>query len=141
VTFAEQVPAGSALAVFPTVFIHSLRAPYANSQVAVYLTYASSKGHALIDRALYLPAFWTEDRDRLDQAGVPKDVAFATKPALAQALIADALDESVRPGGRHFSKVGPWPLTHRADADEVKSSKRQSSTRPGTNWSRSDTDA
>ena len=30
-----------------------------NAQVAVYLTYASAKGHALMDRALYLPRCWT----------------------------------------------------------------------------------
>jgi SRSO17 transposase len=62
-----------------------------NSQVAVYLAYASDQGHALIDRALYLPQSWTGDRERLDAAGVPKDVAFATKPALAGRMISDAL--------------------------------------------------
>lgn len=35
-----------------------------NSQVAVYLTYAAPRGHALIDRALYLPRSWAEDPDR-----------------------------------------------------------------------------
>lgn len=39
-----------------------------NSQVAVYLTYAAPRGHALIDRALYLPKSWTEDSDRCNQA-------------------------------------------------------------------------
>jgi SRSO17 transposase len=42
-----------------------------NSQVAVYLTYASRRGHAFIDRALYLPKAWTEDRARCRDAGVP----------------------------------------------------------------------
>jgi SRSO17 transposase len=32
-----------------------------NAQVAVYLTYASDRGHALIDRALYLPESWAAD--------------------------------------------------------------------------------
>ncbi len=40
-----------------------------NSQVAVYLTYATSAGHALIDRALYLPKSWCEDIDRRAAAG------------------------------------------------------------------------
>ena len=35
-----------------------------NAQVAVYLTYAAPRGHALIDRALYLPRSWAEDPDR-----------------------------------------------------------------------------
>jgi hypothetical protein len=43
-----------------------------NSQAAVYLTYAAPRGHALIDRALYLPKSWTEDSDRCNQAGIPQ---------------------------------------------------------------------
>jgi len=62
-----------------------------NSQVAVYLTYASDKGHALIGRALYLPKVWTDDPERLAAAGVPDDVTFATKPALAQHLVTEVL--------------------------------------------------
>ena len=42
-----------------------------NSQVAVYLTYAAPRGHALIDRALYLPESWAEDPDRCDEARNP----------------------------------------------------------------------
>ena len=63
-----------------------------NAQVAVYLTYAAARGHALIDTALYLPKSWTDDVPRRRRAGVPDDVEFATKPALAQQMITDALD-------------------------------------------------
>jgi SRSO17 transposase len=35
-----------------------------NAQVAVYLTYAARRGHALIDRALYLPRSWSDDAER-----------------------------------------------------------------------------
>jgi SRSO17 transposase len=66
-----------------------------NAQVAVYLAYASPGGHTLIDRALYLPAAWTGDRDRCKAAGIPDDVDFATKPALATAMITAALDSGV----------------------------------------------
>jgi SRSO17 transposase len=66
-----------------------------NCQVAVYMTYTSARGHALIDRALYMPASWTDDRARCAQAGVPDDLEFATKPALAAAMIAGALDAGV----------------------------------------------
>ena len=66
-----------------------------NAQVAVYLTYASSTGHALMDRALYLPKSWTDNPRRLRGAGVPEDVEFATKPALAQTMITDVLDAGV----------------------------------------------
>jgi len=62
-----------------------------NAQVAVFLTYAARRGHALIDRSLYLPRSWTEDEQRRRQAGVPGEVEFATKPALATAMISRAV--------------------------------------------------
>jgi SRSO17 transposase len=66
-----------------------------NAQVAVYLTYAGRRGHAMLDRELYLPRSWTTDPDRCAAAGVPDDVEFATKPALAAGMLARALDASV----------------------------------------------
>ncbi|MBT1188758.1 IS701 family transposase [Streptomyces sp. CJ_13] len=66
-----------------------------NSQVAVYLVYASAAGHAAIDRRLYIPRSWTQDPDRCRAAGVPDDLTFATKPALATEMIARALDVGV----------------------------------------------
>jgi SRSO17 transposase len=66
-----------------------------NAQFAVYLVYASSVGHAVIDRELYLPKGWIDDPDRLQAAGVPDQVGFATKPALAKAMICRALDAGV----------------------------------------------
>jgi len=47
---------------------------------------------AFIDRALYLPRSWVDDPARCRAAGIPVDVVFATKPALARAMIARALD-------------------------------------------------
>ena len=66
-----------------------------NAQVAVYLTYASARGHALIDRELYLPRVWADDTDRRERADVPAEVKFATKPALATEMITRALDAGV----------------------------------------------
>ena len=67
-----------------------------NAQVAVYLTYAAPRGHALIDRALYLPRSWAEDTDRCDEAGIPDGRrGFATKPTLAAALLARAVEARV----------------------------------------------
>jgi hypothetical protein len=48
--------------------------------VGAFLAYASVRGHALIDRELYLPESWISDRDRCRAAGVPGEVEFATKP-------------------------------------------------------------
>jgi SRSO17 transposase len=62
-----------------------------NAQVAVYLVYAGPRGHAMIDRELYLPRSWTSDPDRLDEAGVPDNIEFLTKPALATGMLTRAL--------------------------------------------------
>ena len=69
-----------------------------NCQVAVFLSYASPHGRALIDRRIYLPKIWLEDRSRCTVAGVPDEVGFATKPALATAMITAALDAGVNVG-------------------------------------------
>src|SRR3954462_11442846 len=53
-----------------------------NCQLGVFLAYASTKGRALIDRELYLPTSWTEDRERCTRADVPDGVGFSTKPQL-----------------------------------------------------------
>jgi len=69
-----------------------------NCQLGVFCAYASSKGRALIDRELYLPKSWTEDRDRCREAGVPDDVQFATKTGLARQMLGRALDAGVPAG-------------------------------------------
>ncbi|VAZ75457.1 hypothetical protein LAUMK15_02787 [Mycobacterium persicum] len=70
-----------------------------NSQMAVYLTYAAPRGHALIDRALYLPRSWADDHDRCADAGIPADKrGFATKPTLAVTLIDRAVAARVPAG-------------------------------------------
>lgn len=54
-----------------------------NCQVGVFLSYISHTGHTLIDRELYLPLEWCEDRERREDADVPETVMFQTKPELA----------------------------------------------------------
>src|SRR5690242_11688784 len=66
-----------------------------NCQVAVFLGYASCHGRALIDRALYLPEEWAADAERRMRAGVPEDVAFATKPKLGRAMLETAVAAGV----------------------------------------------
>ncbi len=63
----------------------------ANCQVGVFLCYASDQGYSLIDRALYLPQSWLNDRERCAGAGIPKEIAFATKPVLAKQMLERAL--------------------------------------------------
>jgi SRSO17 transposase len=65
--------------------------------VAVYTTYATEQGHALIDRDLYIQPDWFKDPARMAKAGFPADHAFATKPALALARAKRALCAGIRP--------------------------------------------
>jgi SRSO17 transposase len=53
-----------------------------NCQVGVFLAYASTRGRALIDRELYLPREWTDDRPHCRAAGIGDEIAFATKQLL-----------------------------------------------------------
>lgn len=66
-----------------------------NCQLGVFLTYVSAKGRALIDRELYLPASWIDDRQRCEEAGIGAEVEFATKPVLAQHMLERLLDSGV----------------------------------------------
>ena len=66
-----------------------------NSQVGVFLGYATAKGRALLDRALYLPKGWAADKARRKRAGVPKAVEFATKLVLARRMIDRAVAAGV----------------------------------------------
>jgi len=66
-----------------------------NSQVGVFLGYASPKGYAFIDRALYLPEEWTSDRVRCREAGIPDEVGFATKGELARRMLERAFAAGV----------------------------------------------
>lgn len=58
-----------------------------NCQIGVFLALASSQGRALLDRELYLPKSWSEDIPRREAAAIPAEVAFATKPQLAQRML------------------------------------------------------
>src|SRR5581483_6229149 len=59
-----------------------------NCQVGVFLTYVTARGHALIDRELYLPMEWCEDHERRREAHIPESVRFATKPELEVQMLA-----------------------------------------------------
>src|SRR5215216_2670285 len=66
-----------------------------NCQIGVFAVYVSGKGHAFIDRALYLPQAWTSDPARMAGAHVPPDTFFATKPHLARAMVERAIAAGV----------------------------------------------
>src|SRR5919202_488540 len=66
-----------------------------NCQIGVFLGYASRHGHALIDRALYLPEVWANDPARRGAAGVPENTVFATKPQLGRQMLTRAFAADV----------------------------------------------
>ncbi len=66
-----------------------------NSQVGVFLAYAGVKGRTLLDRELYLPQVWAEDRERRREAGVPEYAGFRTKPQLAQMMLERAVESGI----------------------------------------------
>lgn len=66
-----------------------------NCQIGVFLCYASEKGAAFLDRALYLPKSWAADREGRKEAGVPEEAEFRTKPELAEAMLERALEAGV----------------------------------------------
>jgi SRSO17 transposase len=67
-----------------------------NAQVGVFVAYASEKGAAFVDRALYLPREeWANDPLRREEAGVPDEVRFATKGELAKGMLRRAFEAKV----------------------------------------------
>jgi SRSO17 transposase len=66
-----------------------------NCQVAVFANYCSVKGHTFVDRRLFLPEEWANDRARREEAGVPPEVVFRTKPELAVEMLSVAVNEGV----------------------------------------------
>jgi SRSO17 transposase len=66
-----------------------------NCQIGVFLAYAAPQGRAFLDRELYLPKEWANDAARREEAGVPEETAFQTKPALARAMLARAFAAGV----------------------------------------------
>ncbi|SAL07157.1 hypothetical protein AWB78_08447 [Caballeronia calidae] len=66
-----------------------------NSQIGVFLCYAGNGASAFIDRELYMPQSWIDDRPRCKVAGVPDTMGFATKPQLARQMLERALDAGV----------------------------------------------
>jgi SRSO17 transposase len=68
-----------------------------NCQIGVFLAYATRRGHAFVDRELYVPESWIADRPRCREAGIPETVRFRTKPQLAQAMLARALAGGLTP--------------------------------------------
>ena len=78
-----------------------------NSQIGVFLTYATAHGRVLLDRELYLPQVWADDSERRREGGVPEEVAFRTKPQLARLMLERAVEAGVPlPGSLETRSTG-----------------------------------
>jgi SRSO17 transposase len=85
-----------------------------NCQIGVFLAYASDQGQTLLDRDLYLPKAWTEDRERCRPAGLPDERAFATTPVLARQMLERSFTAGVVLAGVTGDSVSgdDWLLRH-----------------------------
>lgn len=72
----------------------------ANCQVGVFVGYASQNGRTLLDRRLYLPEEWVEEKayaKRREKCGVPSEIDFKTKPTLAAEMVQElAASQTIR---------------------------------------------
>lgn len=91
-----------------------------NSQVAVYLVFAGRRGHAAVDRELYVPRSWTSEPERCRAAGLGDQTAFATKPELAARMIGRFLDAGHR---------APWVMRRRGLRRQSEATGRTGGTR------------
>ena len=66
-----------------------------NCRVAVSLSVATEQASLPIAWRLYLPETWAKDRKRRKEAGIPKEISFATKPTIALQQIHKAVEEEV----------------------------------------------
>jgi SRSO17 transposase len=60
-----------------------------NCQVGIYLGYVSRREHALVDVRLYLNKDWAKDKARRKKCGVPREIRFQTRHALALEMLAE----------------------------------------------------
>lgn len=92
-----------------------------NCQVGVFLAYAKDSNTTLIDRRLYLPKDWANDKERHQKAGVPEDVTFKTKAQLGLEMILDAHSRELRFGwvgmDAHYGEQ-PW-LRNQLDDEDI----------------------
>lgn len=69
-----------------------------NCQIGVSLSIATRTEHAPIDFELYLPESWANDSALRQEARIPEQIEFKTKPELALDMLRRAIDDGVPPG-------------------------------------------
>ncbi|PQP03423.1 IS701 family transposase, partial [Burkholderia cepacia] len=76
-----------------------------NCQVAVSLSVATEDASLPVSYRLYLPREWSDDPARREKAGVPEEIEFATKPAIATGQLREAR-QSGAPDGVVLADAG-----------------------------------
>jgi len=90
-----------------------------NCQIGVFLTYATTAGRTFLDRELYVPRAWIDDRERCAAAGIGPEVEFRTKPELAMAMLRRAHDGGVPAGWVSADEVYGQHYQLRATCEEL----------------------
>ena len=67
-----------------------------NCVVSVHLAVGYGPFSCLIDSGLYVPQKWIDDPDRCEEAEIPKDLPFRSKPAIALDQVKRALGNGLR---------------------------------------------
>lgn len=71
-----------------------------NCQLGVFAAYSTARGHCLVDRRLYLPPSWVDDKARRKKAKIPEEVEHRSKAELGQDMV-----EGLREQGLKFRWV------------------------------------
>jgi SRSO17 transposase len=90
-----------------------------NCQIGVFLAYATSAGRTFLDRELYVPRAWSEDRERCAAAGIGSEVQFSTKPELAMAMLRRAHGAGVPAGWVSADEVYGQHYRFRVTCEEL----------------------
>lgn len=66
-----------------------------NCQIGVFMNYAINDKFCCIDRELYIPKQWTDDKERCRKAGIPEKYPFRTKTQMALEMIKRAYENGI----------------------------------------------
>jgi SRSO17 transposase len=91
-----------------------------NCQLGVFLAYVSSKGHAPLDRRLYLPKDWVDDPVRREECHVPADVTYRKTWEIAHDLLrrsGPGLPHKWVVGDDEFGRASEFRAALRADGE------------------------
>ena len=91
-----------------------------NCQIGVFLAYASSQGHALLDRRLYLPEDWVDDPVRRQECHVPADVPYCKTLEIANDMLRRSGQGMPHPwvvGNDEFGRASEFRAALRGDGE------------------------